>query len=142
MWGYAMKPKAFVEAGTFLVDAAVGRGTSELLAEEAASLSRKAAEKLWQSTNPQTKAETIRTLADIIQGRPGDVVTPVPRRIISGSIDGTINARTVSIDVLGPSELMKRISSQPTNADLLKEKLVNGLPTRRLHYLSADYVHE
>lgn len=137
-----MNPKPFIEAGTFLVDAAVGKRASELLAEEAATLTRRTAEKLWQSTTPQAKAETIRTLADIIQGRPGDVVTAVPRRIISGSIDGTINARTVSIDVLGPSDLMKRIASQPSNADLLKEKLVNGLPSRRLHYLSPDYVHE
>lgn len=130
-----MNPKNLVEAGSLLVD--VGLPTSvvarEALASEAAALTRSSRSILAAA------GERIQTMADLLQGRPGDVVTVVPRRIISGSTDGTISSRTLSIDVLGPRGLMERIK-EPANRNIFGPELVNG--DGRLHYLRRGSIQE
>jgi GNAT superfamily N-acetyltransferase len=136
-----MNPRFLIEAETFLIDASADSGAAQALAKEASLLLRSATQKLWTDTR-HSEPEMIRTIADIVRDRAGDVVTPVPRRIISGSLDGTINAQTVSIDVLSPARLLERIKSEKVNRDLLDNKPINGSDLRRLHYLRADTINE
>lgn len=108
-----------------------------LLADEAASLARGASA---VASNLEKRAgETIRSFADLLQGRTGDVVTVVPRRIITGS-DGSIKPNTVSIDVLGPKGLMHRVETEKANHNLFGSDLAKS--ERRLHFLQHDLAQE
>ncbi len=85
-------------------------------------------------------AETQKTafsLGDLLAGRSGDVVTAVPRRFIRGAAQAGIKSDSLYIDVLSPDELFKRVETQKVNRDLFKAKYVDGLESRRLHYLNA-----
>lgn len=113
-----MNPRNLVEAGE--VAASIGGG------------SLNAAERLVGQALAQMEKkplETIRTFADMLAGRPGDVVTPVARRIIS-------DEPHTFIDVLGPRALMERIKTEAANRSLMLEG------KGRLHYLNRSMLDE
>lgn len=139
--GETMNPKNLIEAGSIVMDLGLGSeagAARAVLADEAASLARGA--RVAASNLEKRAGETIRTFADLLQGRAGDVVTVVPRRIIAGSSDGSIKPNTVSIDVLGPKGLMHRVETEKANHNLFGSDLAKS--ERRLHFLQHDLAQE
>lgn len=149
-----MSAKGIAQLGAAALETGLGRAAVAEVKQGALAIAERAGLKLSQEATEvgvtsalkgEIKTEskgTIRTFSDLVRGEPGETVSAVPRRFITGSAEEGIKARTVSIDVLHPDELFERIATQKVNANLFGKRGIEGMADRRLHYLNSHDARE
>lgn len=149
-----MSAKDIVQLGAAALETGLGRAAVAEIKQGALAVAERAGLKLSQEAtevgvtgalkagaNTESKG-TIRTFSDMVRGEPGETVTAVPRRFITGSAETGITPRTVSVDVLHPDELFERIAMQKVNANLFGKRTAEGIVDKRLHYLISSEARE
>lgn len=153
-----MSAKDIAQLGAMALETGLGRAAVAEIKQGALAVAERAGLKLSQEATEVGMAGalrgevkgglateskgTIRTFSDMVRGEPGETVTAVPRRFITGSAENGITPRTVSVDVLHPDELFERIAMQKVNANLFGKRTAEGIVDKRLHYLISSEARE